>query len=137
MTVVRLNSCIRAVAYGCSDGTTSIDLFSPVHDLDTQVTKYLVREAQNITVSALEWDQGGETLYIGYNNGKIVQVSFQFEKVIFCTYCMYVCHIIHNNWVVNSSSSFTYLQKEFLTYLVRIYLRGGGWGAICPLLKVP
>ena len=81
MTVVKINPCVQGLAYGCSNGDTVTVLFSNIRDAETEVKRYIVHEASNTTVSALEWDDSGERLFVGYTDGKLVQVDFQYEKV--------------------------------------------------------
>ena len=92
VTVVKLNPYVQAVAVGCSNGDTFVILFGSVRDAESPVKRYVIREPDHVTASALEWEEGGERLLIGYTNGKLVQAVLQFEKVCVCVcVCVRAC----------------------------------------------
>ena len=102
VTVLKLNTCVQAVAVGYSSGDTFVILFGSVRDAESSVKRYVIREPDHVPASALVWEEGGEKLMIGYTNGKLVQVEMQFEKV--CTYvhacvCACVCVLYITGWV--------------------------------------
>ena len=90
VTVLKLNPYVQAVAVGYSSGDTFIILFDSIKDSESSVKRYVIREPDHVTASALEWEEGGEKLLIGYTNGKLVQVEIQFEKVRVHV-CVHVC----------------------------------------------
>ena len=90
VTVLKLNPYVQAVAVGYSSGDTFIILFGSIKDSESLVKRYVIREPDHVTASALEWEEGGEKLLIGYTNGKLVQVEIQFEKVRVHV-CVHVC----------------------------------------------
>ena len=90
VTVLKLNSYVKAVAVGYSNGDTFVILFGSVKDAESSVKRYVIREPDHVSASALEWEEGGEKLLIGYTNGKLVRVEMQFEKVCVCV-CVCEC----------------------------------------------
>lgn len=45
--------------------------------------KQLMMEREQKTVTTLEWAQEKDRLFVGYNSGKVLSFSVQFDKVCF------------------------------------------------------
>ena len=45
--------------------------------------KQLMMERDQKSVTAIEWSQEKDRLFVGYNSGKVLSFSVQFDKVCF------------------------------------------------------